>query len=215
MPDNDTKKAILDFQKDIHQLVWSFALKREGQFVSYLAQVALAITAVALALFYGKYLLLAQVFALVILAWGAAIAVVLNYDYRINQALAWAVRKKFCAFKDIIPEKFGKPKGDLIWLHKIHLITFLIISLLIILTRFTCGDFENPIPYILSCEDWIKLLISFIVWLILFFLILWLICYRKSKFNSLFIPDWQGRIHPLLPECSGDKEKSNQENQGK
>ncbi len=186
--DDAKEKIILDFQKDMFQTVWSFALKREGQFVLYLAQVAMAIGTVVAALAHIEYLFLAQFFALLVLCWGAAIAVSTNYDYRINQALAWALEMKFCARKDIIPHKFGLPKGDLIWLHKIHLLTFMVISFGIVLIGFV---------YNKSIQNYLNW-VAFIVWLILFFLIILLIVNRSKQFDNLFNDCWKSKVKLLL-----------------
>jgi hypothetical protein len=185
---NEKEKIILDFQKGMLDIVWSFALKREGQFASYFAQVALAVGGVALSMHYKEYVFLAQVFALLILGWGASITVLTNYDYRINQAIAWALETKFRAHNDVIPEEFGMPKRDLIGIHFLHIVTFGILGLLVSILSFYWTYGQLGIPH--KWKPWI-ILVLFIL----------LVCYtvyrifeRQRKFKKCFSPEWQSGI---------------------
>lgn len=208
MPDN-SKNIKLQFQKDMFQTVWAFALKREGQYATYLVQVASVVGVIIAALIYGNSntLFIAQVFSLIILGWGAAISVTTNYDYRINQAMSWALEKKFGARNDIVPNKFGTPKSGLIWVHKIHLITLRIIGILVILARFLIYSktLSDPSQIYFEIAYFAILIIGGIA---LFYCIKKLIKNREDKFNKLFgnNTDWQSKIKEL-PDNGG---KNNQ-----
>lgn len=196
MLSSDEKEKInLDFQKDMFDTVWSFALRREGQFVSYFAQIALAIGSVAAALAHenGKYLLLAQIFSLFILAWGAVVAVITNYDYRTNQAIAWALETKFGARNNVIPKDFGTPKGDLIELHKNHLRILGLSSLLVIFIKTLTPDTYQPL-FRNECTEWAVLIILFVI---LLCYICFLIHDRAESFDKYFGKSWQDTIKKL------------------
>jgi len=184
-----------EFLRNMHNVVWSYAFKREGHFVSYLAQVALAIGGVAYALSHTDqpYLFAAQVFALIMLSWGATMAISVNYDYRINQAMSWALEHKFGATKEIVPPNFGRPKGDLIEIYYIHLLVFLLIGASIVLVGL------YPHKWVFSkCIDFIIILVILVIFM---FIIMWYKCRTYGKFNGHFDAKWRNGITLYESKC--------------
>ena len=181
------------FLRNMHNIVWSYVFKREGHFVSYLAQVALAVGSVGAALGQSgqPYLFVAQIFALLMLGWGAAMAITVNYDYRINQAMSWALEKKFGATKEIIPPDFGRPKKDLIDIYRIHLVVFLLIGIMVV--------FVSLIPHkqVFSCLIDFYLIDFLIILGFFLFSVVIILCriyHMYKKFNKHFTPEWQKGI---------------------